>query len=74
MPSPLGGSVARPVVAVGLVAAAPLLPIGLLALGITPVARGLAALRGAVGRFRAISGAARGSFRRHGAGGEDQAT
>ena len=74
MPSPLGGSVARPVVAVGLVAAAPLLPIGLLALGITAVARGLAALRGAVGRFRAISGAARGGFSRQGAGGEDQAT
>ena len=74
MPSPLGGSVARPVVAVGLVAAAPLLPIGLLALGMTAVARGLAALRGAAGRFRAISGAARGGFSRHGAGGEDQAS
>ena len=73
MPSPVGGSVAWRAVAVGLIAAAPLLPIGLLALGMTAVARGLAALRGAGGRFRAVSGTARGGISGCQVDGEDQA-
>jgi hypothetical protein len=56
--SAFGGRGTRGAVAIGLVAAAAILPIGLLALGSAAVARGLAALRGAGGRFRAVSGAA----------------
>jgi len=57
--SAFGGRGTRGAVAIGLVAAAAILPIGLLALGSASVARGLAALRGAGSGFRTISSAAR---------------
>ena len=69
-----GGPVARRALPIGLIGAAAILPIGLLALGRAAVARGLAALRGAGGRFCAISGAARRRISRHRAGRDHQAT
>jgi len=75
--SACGGRGTRGAVAISLVAAAAaaaILPIGPLALGSAAVARGLAALRGAGGRFRSVSSAAWGCVSRHGAGSENQAT
>jgi hypothetical protein len=72
--SALGRAVPRGAVAIGFVAAAaPILPIGLLALGSAAIARGLAALRVAGCGFRAISGTARRRISRDCAGCENQA-
>jgi hypothetical protein len=69
-----GATVTWCAVALGLIGAAAMMPIGLLALRRAAVARGLAALRGAIGRFRAISGTARRRISRYRAGCDNQTT